>query len=359
LTLALISNHPAPYRQHLFEELGRRLPGLVIVYEARESTARRWGSATVGYETEFMVDAPIEEVGPAQKAAATSRTLRRLRPDAVIASGFGPSAIAAWEWALPRRAALIGWSGATALADRHVRGGRLALRKRLARNARGWVAYGDEARAYLCGLGARPECVEPAGNPYGVEPASAPPSRAGNGPVRVGFAGQLHWRKGWWTAVQAVRLATDEGADVELNLVGDGPGAPLMRRLLEATGIPLASWRRHVPPEAMREFYAGLDLLLVPSFIDQWPIVASEAAAQGVAVACSPARHSGAPALVSTATEGPGPPPGAVAELAELVRSIGDDDQAAAAAGRVESARRILAPEAVADRWVSLIERCL
>jgi hypothetical protein len=48
-----------------------------------------------------------------------------------------------------------------------------------------------------------------------------------------------------------------------------------------------------------------------------------------------------------------------VAELAEIVRSLADGERTAAAAGRVESARRILAPEAVADRWVSLIERCL
>jgi glycosyltransferase involved in cell wall biosynthesis len=250
---------------------------------------------------------------------------------------------------------LLGWSGATALTGRQIRGLRLRLRRRFARAATGWIAYGPEARDYLVHLGAAPGLVEPAGNPYGI--ATQTPRGGGQSTVRVGFAGQLDWRKAWWVPVQAARMAAGDNLDVELVLVGDGPGRPLLERLLANQPEVRALWRRHIPPDEMPRFYSDIDLLIVPSLVDQWPIVASEAVAAGLPVACTPSRYSGAPALVSTATEGRGPGPGAILDVARIITEISEESRAGAVAKRIQTAQEELAPATVACRWASLVDR--
>ncbi len=355
MSVALLTNHPAPYRQPLFAELAQRLDDLVVLYEARESSFRRWGSAvSTSYEHRFMVDAPIEEVSPARKGAATARWLHRLNPSIVISAGFGPSALAAWSWTRSHGRQLVGWSGCTSLTERRVRGARLRFRERLAQSASAWIAYGPEAQRYLLRLGADPRRVSAVGNPYGI-PRVPPRARPG-ATVRIGFVGQLHWRKGWWIPLQAAAVAKREGVPLELSLVGDGPGSALLGRMISLHPELDIDWQTHVAPSGIGGFYANLSLLIVPSIVDQWPIVASEAIAAGVPVLCSPAEHSGVPDSVSTATPGPGPPAGGILGVADVIRMFAPGRQVDQLESRMASAQRELDPATVADRWVDLIE---
>jgi glycosyltransferase involved in cell wall biosynthesis len=354
--IALITNHPAPYRQRLYGELAKRLPGFHVLYEATENRARKWGGKTASdYDHQFISKAPIDRLSNFRRGAAAAYRLRADKPDAVVATGFGASALAARQWCGANGRPYVGLSGATALADRTIPTARRGIRVALARSADGWIAYGDEAKEYLVQLGVPPARVMAGGNPWGTAAVhDRPPAPAT--PRRIAFVGRLVWTKAWWIPVQAAALARESGLPLELTIVGDGPGAPALERLLEES-LPDADWRRHVPPSEMAELYSSIDLLLVPSLIDQWPIVASEAAAERVPTLATHQPNSGLPALMSTAGEQL--TAGSVDAVVNALHEVSRPEAYAEAVTRTATARDAFSPEAVANRWVEHLDRLL
>ena len=351
MTTALITNIPAPYRQPLYGELSRNIGDFVVLYEASGAGARDWGRALAGgYDHLILNQAPIEQVSHVRRAQTVRGALAHRRPDVVVATGFGAAALAAREWCAERRVPFVGLSGATGWADREVTGVREALRARLARSAAGWIAYGPEARRYLIDLGADPAKVMAAGNPYGIEPRQGERD-TGVGARRIGFAGQLHWRKAWWVPLKAAAIAMGQGAEFGLSMLGNGPGAGLLRALMDETPSVRVEWRPKQPPARMHEFYDEIDILVVPSLSDQWPIVASEAAARGVPAICTPETVSGLPDELATA--GSRPRPGSVHGVARALLELHDRDGYARALRRVPAAREASDPAAVAGRWAN------
>ena len=119
-------------------------------------------------------------------------------------------------------------------------------------------------------------------------------------------------------------------------MVGDGP----FRARAVATGAfcppgPLA-------PEQVRSFYAGSDVVVVPSvptrdFLEPWGLVVNEAFDQGVAVIASTAVGAAAGGLVRHEETGLVVPAGDADALAAALRRLHDDPELRArlgAAGR-------------------------
>lgn len=101
-------------------------------------------------------------------------------------------------------------------------------------------------------------------------------------PVRVGFAGLYNRRKRPLDAIAAVHAATARGGRAFcFRAVGSGPLEGNLRAAL-APGDKL--FPRAQGFEAMRDFYAGCDLLLVPSSEETFGMVYLEAMSQGVPV---------------------------------------------------------------------------
>jgi glycosyltransferase involved in cell wall biosynthesis len=124
-------------------------------------------------------------------------------------------------------------------------------------------------------------------------------------------------------------------------MVGDGP----FRARAVATGAicppgPIA-------PEHVRSFYAGSDVVVVPSvptrdFLEPWGLVVNEAFDQGVAVIASTAVGAAAGGLVRHEQTGLVVPAGDADALAAAVRRLHDDPELRArlgAAGRAAVAK--------------------
>lgn len=101
-------------------------------------------------------------------------------------------------------------------------------------------------------------------------------------PVRVGFAGKLERRKRPLDALAAVHDANGRGGrGYVLRAAGDGP---LLEQLQAAMGAGDRCLGRLQGVEAMKRFYAGCDVLLVPSQAETFGMVYLEAMSQGVPV---------------------------------------------------------------------------
>ena len=104
---------------------------------------------------------------------------------------------------------------------------------------------------------------------------------AGADPVRVGFAGKLNKRKCPIDAFLAVHRARTQGGRFVFRACGEGP---LMNELVSMLheGDQYVGVAHGI--EAMKRFYAGCDVLLVPSSAETFGMVYLEAMSQGVPV---------------------------------------------------------------------------
>ena len=100
-------------------------------------------------------------------------------------------------------------------------------------------------------------------------------------PMRVGFAGKMDKRKRPLDALAAVHKASENGTTCVLRAVGAGK---LMNDLV--AGLHEGDQYLGAPSgmEAMKRFYADIDVLLVPSSAETFGMVYLEAMSQGVPV---------------------------------------------------------------------------
>jgi len=146
----------------------------------------------------------------------------------------------------------------------------------------------------------------------------------------VGFAGQLIERKGLDTLMKAWRILEAGETPPLLRLAGEGP----LRKAME-------TWRKTLKHpdrvelaglvEDMPAFYQGLSLLVLPSWVEGFGLVAAEASACGLPVVATDT--SSLPEIVVDGGTGRLVPVNDPVALAEAIRQILDDPAAAAAMG--------------------------
>jgi len=107
------------------------------------------------------------------------------------------------------------------------------------------------------------------------------PRAAIEDPMRVGFAGKMVKRKRPLDALAAVHKAKEDGTPCVLRAVGAGK---LMDELVAGLHEGDAYLGAPDGMEAMKRFYAGIDVLLVPSSAETFGMVYLEAMSQGVPV---------------------------------------------------------------------------
>lgn len=187
-----------------------------------------------------------------------------------------------------------------------------------------------------------------------VEPAEPAPPR---GPVRhLLFAGLLVERKGVLDLLAALAVPGVLPAGARLTVVGDGPQRAEAERVARqpplAGRVTFLGFRPDVPA-----LLAGADALVLPSTMEQQPLVVAEAMAAGKPVLAT--ATGGVPAMLDV-PGGPAflAPPGDVPALADRLRALFADPDPARV-GRLLAARAQARyhPDACARRHVALYDR--
>ncbi|HWJ61954.1 MAG TPA: glycosyltransferase family 4 protein [Acidimicrobiales bacterium] len=184
-------------------------------------------------------------------------------------------------------------------------------------------------------------------------PRREPRHRTPSDPLRAVVIGTLHEVKGQTHLVEACRRARDEGTDVHLTLVGDGPDRADLVAQVVAGGLGGAvSFTGAVAQPRVRQLLASADVLVAPSVPsadgrrEGLPVVIVEAMAVGVPVIAS--RLSGIPEIVRHEDTGllvePGDAEGLAAALTRIAR------QPAVAAAWADRAHELVADEFDNDR---------
>ena len=191
------------------------------------------------------------------------------------------------------------------------------------RNADAIATYGTHVSAYVRAQGARGPVFEA---PQSVDDAfwTGPASEFRRAPFQVLFAGRAAREKGSGVLLQAWSSTGLSAPRAALVMVG---GGPFRARTVAASAVlpePPAD------PETLRNFYAGSDVVVVPSiptrdFLEPWGLVVNEAFDRGVPVIATDAVGAAAGGLVQHERTGLVVPAGDSAALAAAIRRLHDD----------------------------------
>jgi glycosyltransferase involved in cell wall biosynthesis len=327
-----VTNHVPPDRAGAFAALHERVPLELALFGGRSH------HATAGLEDPGVPHRRVEQ----REISALARSGRYC---AVVSGTAGRLALpAAWRGARRARVPFVLWSALWAPLSTPAHLLARPLLRRIHRTAAAVVAYGPHVAAYAREQGARTVHIAPQAvdNAFWAAPAEAPQRSSAL------FVGRPAPAKGAHVLLEAWRAA---GVDGELVLVGAGdtPAAPRTR----AVG-PL-------DPGALRNFYAGTDVLVMPSlatrsFREPWGLVANEAMNQRCAIIATDAVGAAAGGLVRHERNGLIVPAGDAQALAAALRRLHEDaalrEQLAANGARDVAAFTF-------DAWASGFEQAL
>jgi glycosyltransferase involved in cell wall biosynthesis len=216
----------------------------------------------------------------------------------------------------------------------------LIHRWKYAKTCHGIIANSESVRGVLISTGIAAESIQVI--PPGINLPAELPSADMRAQARarwgftsahfvVGHAGAFTHEKGQDVALEAAVLLQPKLPQLRMLLAGDGPerANPRMKELInQTTGIALLpGFLDH-----LSEFYAALDLFIMPSRSEGWGLTALQAMANGLAVIASDV--GGLPELVESGKTGWLVPPDSVTALADAIEAA-----AAAPATRSEYGR--------------------
>ncbi len=184
----------------------------------------------------------------------------------------------------------------------------------------GWVVVpGRHYADMLAGCNARVVIAEP-----GIDDAWRAEPRRRNGPCRVVSVGAATPRKGFLDVAEI--LVERGGSDFHWTVVGSlDKDTTYAQRLVERTrSLPLVAFAGQQPPSEVQRIVRGSDLLVMPSYDENQPLVLVEAMAASVpavAYAAGAAQH-----MLAHGREGLIAPIGDRATLSDHLNRLLDDE---------------------------------
>ncbi len=189
--------------------------------------------------------------------------------------------------------------------------------------------------------------------PNGVDLAAFPQAPiADGGPLRAICVARLIERKGQHHLIEAVRRLTDEGLDLQLELVGEGDARAANEELARRLGVAdRVSFAGYVPRERIAERYAAAHVFVLPSYNEGMSVATLEAMAAGLPTLVT--RTGGAEELVDEGVSGRIFAWGDVEALVGHLRDLARDRGLARRMGAAARAR------AASFSWESAAQRYL
>lgn len=337
----IFQNYFTPYRHVLFERIGRKLPGLTVLYsQGPEQEGRRWvEEAPSTYAARRL---PSLKLGPLVFFAVPWKLLGGGRRKVVVLHDDNPAGLSMVVSAVLFRvlgARTLLWVEHTPTSGRGIKLGYQHLCSRvLMALTRHVVAFSSMSEAYIRIL--RPQARISRMVQSVPQPATAPAPRSGC-IRRFGFIGSAQPRKNLAALLHAFGGLC--GEDVELHVAGVPPRGGGDKRVL---------WWGYVDGEERERFFSAIDMLVLPSLQEPWGLVVNEALDRGalamVSKACGSRELVGNidPALVFEPTSS--------GIAAALERSLSLD--AAALRERAAIAAKAYSTDAAAERLSVIID---
>jgi len=314
----LITNIPTPYRIPLFNELHEQLRAanreLMVVF-SNESYERR--QFTID-KNDFKFKYEILDGGtftPGKDKEFTFflykglwKTLRQVRPDHIIVSGFSPATILVSLYKILYRTPFSIWSGSILAAGRKNSFGRTLSRKILVSQANSFVAYGSKAKTYLEQLGAKSDKISIAINTvdttfFKEKTLEERKKLTATYPCTFTCLGYLVPRKNMQRILDAVSLLSERRKDFRVDIIGDGESRKAMEEYVIAHRLQdIVRFHGYRQKAELPSLLAPSRVLLFQTDFDIWGLVLNECMAARLCCMASPNAGATTDLIVHTQT---------------------------------------------------------
>lgn len=294
IRVALVTNIPAPYRVPVYERLAR-MPGcdLHMIFCSGSEPDRHWQIQAGDYRSTALRERFVTVKGRfIHVNPDVWSVLQASDPDVVITTGYNPTHLIAFAWAVWRGRAHVVMTDGTLRSEATLSGAHRFLRRRVFARSQAFVGPSEGAMDLFRSYGLPADRLFKSHLCADNDAFLSLPD--GPRPLDLLFCGRLVAIKNPLFALDvARRISGLLGRRVSLGYLGSGEMESQVReaaaRLTEHVDVTFMGFAQ---PAELPQRYAQARLFLFPTSWDPWGVVANEACAAGVPVLVTP--HAGA-----------------------------------------------------------------
>lgn len=288
--VVMITNIPAPYRVPVYSQLSTSSQfEFSVLFCAEKEPNRQWTLPALSFPHAFLRErCSIRKDRYVHTNPDVLRHLWRLRPSVVITTGFNPTHLLAFSYAMLTSAVHIPWTDGTIQSEKSLGRSHRLVRQIVYARSRAFVGASHGSAKLYRKYGV-PERAIFRSN-LAVDNVRFTPLGDGHRDFDLMFCGQLIARKLPNFAMEVAQRASDLlGRKVTILFVGTGPMERELVNQAKAANGARSVFFGHASQDQLPGLYARCKVFLFPTMDDPWGVVANEACASGLPVLISPA----------------------------------------------------------------------
>lgn len=294
LKIALITNHPPPFRIPLYEKVAR-MPDVdlqVIFCSAREPN-RQWELPPLRFKHVFLKERFVTRGSNfIHNNPDVFPVLRQINPDVIITTGFNPTYLYAIGYALAKGIPHVPMTDGTEISERSLSRWHRFIRRMVYSRSQAFIAASEGGCRLYESYGVAPDhcflsclCID---NETYLHNGMAREKK-----YDMIFCGRIVPAKSPLFAIDvAVRAAKRLGRKTSILFVGSGEQEQLAKEeAARQADFIEAQFHGHAEQSELPALYGSSRIFLFPTMGDVWGVVANEACAAGLPIIVSP--HAG------------------------------------------------------------------
>lgn len=293
LKIAIITNHPPPFRIPIYEKIAR-MPGvdLQVIFCSRREPNREWELPPLNFKHVFLRERFVTRGSNfIHNNIDVIPALHRFSPDVIVTSGFNPTYLYAFGYAVARGIAHVPMTDGTEASEQELSKLHKTIRTLIYRRSAAFIAASQGGKRLYESYGVPADrcfksCLCTDNDAY----AAAPDEQKRYDFI---FAGRMVESKNPLFALRtAHETAQRMQRKVSILFVGSGDQEDAVKQAADALRETVDTvFHGFASQEELPALYRSARVFLFPTLADVWGVVANEACAAGLPVIVSP--HAG------------------------------------------------------------------
>jgi glycosyltransferase involved in cell wall biosynthesis len=294
LRVAIVTNHPPPFRIPIYEKIGR-MPDveLKVIFCSRREPNREWKLPPLNFNHTFLRERFVTRGDNfIHNNFDVVSALRRFTPDVVVTTGFNPTYLYAFGYTLAKGVMHVPMTDGTDVSEESLSTPHKLIRRFVYSRSQAFVAASAGGQRLYESYGIAPEhcflsclCID--NETYLVNPPHEQKK------YDFIFCGRVVEAKNPLFALHvAQEVARRLGRKVSILFVGSGAQEEdLKSETAQHADTVDAEFNGFAAQHELPALYRSASIFLFPTLADVWGVVANEACAAGLPVIVSP--HAG------------------------------------------------------------------
>lgn len=290
MKLAIVTNIPAPYRIPIYNILAEKYgDNFLVIYCARKEANRSWNLEDFRFSHVYLKEktkAKGDGFNFVHNNPDIIRELKRFKPDVIITTGYNPTHLYAWLYALLTGKKHIpmtdGWQG----SERNLSLLHRMVRKLVFFSSKAFIGAGENSVKLFESYGVKRERIFKSHLCVDNERFMKSCGRKQR-VYHLMFSGQFLDIKLPFFFAEVCKRVKESVPELKVLLLGSGPLKEEFLGKLNEYGIDY-DYPGFISQEELPGYYSSSKLFLFTTITDAWGIVANEAMASGMPVLVTP-----------------------------------------------------------------------